>query len=167
MIILCKTPDYLKDEPNDLVLNKTLSMLYDEYCEYTDDSEAYLVTDYVSLDDVIFGKDQPEQLKKIAKHWNDDIYSELIAALKSFITSSGGTLDALTPIAINSDSWELYRLKKAVIAANNDWHDFADKMTYICTQNGNAFFNPLLTEENLNDILMHPEEYIVVEVPVK
>lgn len=155
------TPSLLNDS-----IFPTLKMCYEAQAECSD---AYLDIKQVQASAVIFGFESPEDIRKVAWGWNFRIGTELADAIKSIVLASApsGRLECFSSSALQLDTPMSYRLKKAAIAADNSWFDFADYMTLLPNDVGAFDFHPLLSDASCKLIMDNPEEYFLLEVAAR
>lgn len=125
------------------------------YNESTDDPDTYLHQPE-SDDDIecVFGADDPERIVSTALRWNERIRDNFVWALRELEArraKNGGEY----PI----DNAVTYQLKKAAMALDNHFYDFADYAVLI-----DNYLEVTLTEEMIEAIKAEPEYYAIIEV---
>ena len=131
-----------------------LDALKAEYKEDASCSDASLATDWCDENSFVFGADDPYKILHVAEKWNDNISARLHRAVVAFQQTDSQTA--------------LYDLKKAAMAANDDFYSFADEAVLITEMNGNHYWlHPLLHAEQHEKIKAHPEWFALVEVAAK
>lgn len=134
--------------------NDLLQALQNEYCGSVTDSCAYLVIEWCDENNFTFGADDPSKILQVAEKWNDNITARLHRAVVVFQQT-------------NSEP-ALYDLKKAVMAADDDFYLFADEAVLIPEgEEGECWLHPLLHEDQHDQIKAHPEWFALVEVAAK
>ena len=134
--------------------DQILRTLQNEYCDAGTCRDAYLATEYCTGDNFVFGTDDPEEILKAAKGWNDAIVARLYAAIEAYLQSPRQTT--------------LYDLKKAAMAADDDLYSFGDEAVLVPdSQTGSYWLHPNLHEEQFDEIMAHPENFAIVEVATK
>lgn len=134
--------------------------LNEAFNDQTSDPETYL---YDSTDDknFIFGALAPEKVIETAKDWNQEIK-------KAFITALGGLGDPdVTADNLPMDNDKTYKLSCAARELDNVWWQHADHCVYLPNPQGFPYFRCILPDECLEDIINHPEQYVIVDVYVK
>jgi hypothetical protein len=164
MRILTSIKKYMEeDASNKEILHDVLSLLQDAFWMSAQDKEVSFAIDLVEESDVIFGKDHPEQLTAAVEKWNENIVATLVNELKSFIQAN----PEWDKGHIKLESRATYGLKKAAIAADDGWYDFADQAVFLENMFGFPYFRQILDDKQIQHIVRNPGDYIIVDVPVK
>lgn len=123
----------------------------------SDCSDAYLA-DPISFDNVscVFGFESPIAIVELAKKWNAQIVENFEVAVKKLeeIKKSTGSY----PI----DSPETYEMKKAAMALDNSFYDFADTASGV--NRWRSSFSALLSDEDMRAIEQNPSIFALIEV---
>ena len=166
-ILMDITPYCDSTDPRDSMIQTLVDVLSVAYNEEAADKEAYLAVD--ALDDTctIFGMDNPEAILCAARGWNDQLRTDLQVALTEFTkTLDASRIDCNTRAGL--DNAATYNLKKAAMAADNDFYSFAEHALYIPNaRNGALYFRTVLEAEDLQCIQEFPEKYAIVEIEAK
>ena len=103
----------------------------------------------------VFGADNPEEILKAAKGWNDTITARLHAAIEAYLQSPRQTT--------------LSDLKEAAMAADDDLCSYGDEAVFIPdSQVGTVYWlHPKLHEDQFDEVMAHPENFAIVEVPTE
>ena len=150
------------DMPRSQKIKSLLSILSDAYNTYADDDEAYLAVDFVDEGDVILGTEDPQAILDASVGWNAKIMNNLHEAISEYLTASKGNNGA----ALNAAS--VYALKKAAMAADDDFYSFAEDALYIPAEKSHAlYFRTVLSAADRMGIRARPESYALLEVGVK
>lgn len=168
MRILMYTEPYLDAEhTRPQQIYTLLHVLKDAYNEEADDDEAYLSIDHVADDDIIFGSDDPQAILDVVKDWNDMVVDNLREALNGYVVSFNKNKGHDNPLAV-LDNTATYELKKAAMAADNDFYSFADNALYIPVSGiGATYFHTVLSNADLALVRQEPENFAILEVPAK
>ena len=143
------------------------SVLQAEYNDAANDSEAYLATDYIDYEEALLGSEEPLGLLKVVHNWNLHIQKTLHSALTDIIRRYG-SIEKLNPENITLDDSLTYDLKKAAMAADNSFYDFAEAAVYIPAGASNAlYFRTVLTPYDISRIKAAPQEYALIDIPAK
>lgn len=144
-----------------------LRILKDAYNEDAEDDEAYLAVDHVMDDDIIFGSDDPQAILDMANGWNLSVLENLRKAINGYIMAydkEKASKDAYA--ALNNTA--TYELKKAAMAADNDFYTFAEAAFYIPTgETRAAYFRTVLSNADMALIQSEPENFVILEVAAK
>jgi len=144
-----------------------LHVLKDAYNEDADDAEAYLAIDHVMDDDIIFGSDDPQAILDAALDWNNRLSNNLREAVIGYVSSFNKNNGHDNPFAA-LDNTATYELKKAAMAADNDFYSFADDALYIPVAGiGATDFRTVLSPADLALIQQEPQAFAILEVPAK
>lgn len=134
--------------------DELLRSLQNEYCDSVSCPDAYLATDYCTEDNFIFGADAPETIREAAENWNNGIEARLWATIKIFQRMPRET--------------NLYDLKKAVMAADDDLYTFADEAVLIPEEEGSYYYmHPKLHDDQYDRVIQNPAGFAIVEVAAK
>ena len=135
----------------------SLNAVYDLGCELYQDTirEGYLVhTDPQAA--VQLGCDHPDLIRAKALKWNKEIceeYRSALAAYQKMCSQSGQML---------LNNCQTYRLKKATINLDGCFRQYCKFAT---AMNGDIYLeNAVLTEEQVQAIQEHPENYAICEL---
>lgn len=166
-ILMYAAPYIDPDTPRTQQIYTLLHVLKDAYNEEADDSEAFLAIDHTWDDDVIFGSDDPQAILDAAKDWNTNILNNLRDAMNAYVSSFEKTLADKDPLSV-LDNTATYGLKKAAMAADNDFYSFADDALYIPVAGiGATYYHTVLSQADLALIRQEPESFAILEVPAK
>lgn len=168
MIFLTEMPGCIfEDDSCEDIIQLAARILEVAYAGSVSDPEAYLATDFIEPESVIFGKEKPDELIKAARNWNLSIQTNLLSALERFILPFGNPNNC-QPEDIPLDNNTTYALKCAAMAADDDFYEFADKALYIpLAENGALYFRTILRQDELARIEAVPENYLIIEIPAK
>lgn len=130
------------------------------------DQEAYVPEMYCTYDeDFIIGALTPEALKAAAIAWNPTIRQDLLTAIAQFMESALQDDSIKRDFAL--DTAATYGLKKAALAADNCFFDFADHIVNLPNEQGYSYLRTILHENELARILAAPERYAIIPIWVK
>lgn len=146
----CAPADDRKTQQDQILLK-----LKKECWGFTSCNDAYLATEYCTGDNFVFGADNPEEILKAAKGWNDTITARLHAAIEAYLQSPRQTT--------------LSDLKEAAMAADDDLCSYGDEAVFIPdSQVGTVYWlHPKLHEDQFDEVMAHPENFAIVEVPTE
>lgn len=164
MKILIKAADLRVsgESANDLAIS-LFNRINADYLDQTADGEVYLLNPKDKSDTaaedmfLIDGKEKPEEIVKEALDWNKGLEDAFSKALEAVQADVKNTLGAW----LNAKYTNIYRLKKAVMALDDDFYEFAESAVLIDDHVG---LRCRITEEQLNDIKAHPDDYAIVHV---
>lgn len=162
MKVLVYTKDCLaEDMSREEKIKELADILSSAYDDATADSEAYVAAEHIEDNDLVLGAEAPKTILDAADHWNESIVEELEAAIDEYrkATPSDGR-------HLKLDNSITYRLKKAAMAADNSFYCFADKATYL-PRHGSTFFRTVLEMDDIQAIHFAPENYAIIDIPVK
>lgn len=133
--------------------------------EELSDPEAY-VPDLYPEDDTncILGAIEPERLRDAVMKWNSNIRDDLLRAISEYILAEGSGPSAPTELL---DTTVTYGLKKAAIAADNSFYDFAEHFVNLPNENGFTFLRAQIDRRDMEEIMAAPENYAIIPVYVK
>lgn len=117
-----------------------------------------------------FGAFDPMKLISTAESWNDDIKESLIKAVEAalYIKGTGSWPPAKESISLDASNWTaLYGLTTAANMAADVFDASATKA--VCTKNecGWTHLCHVLPQKMCDDIMEHPEDYVLVDIYVK
>lgn len=172
MKIIAKISEYLADDDfTTEALASLLSEIKSAFNDATHDPEAYITTDATDLRDSILGINSPDAIRSAALRWNEDIALTLIQTAKAFTQENNPAkstdLNALEAHRLTLNTPLTYDMRKAVLAADNEWYQFSEVAAYLPNSFGYSYFHTLLSADDLSAILMKPEDYVILEVSVK
>lgn len=125
------------------------------YEDSTDVRDSYLYEPDDDSDiDCIFGSEHPDIILENAQSWNQKIVNDLNRCIKQEYTADDLDSDTYNPL--------LYDLKKAAMAADNDFYAFADYATAIDPDQ--AIFRTTLSKKESLAVFAHPENYALIEM---
>lgn len=127
------------------------------------DPEAY-VPDADDYDDCIIGAIEPERLKKAVIKWNPSIGQALLRAIEKFLDTRNKDYGQ---VALQLDTETTYELKKAAIAADNNFFDYADHFVALPNENGFTYLQTVIQDRDFAKIMAAPEKYAIIEIQVK
>lgn len=137
----------------------------DEIEAQLSDPEAYVPKLYPEDDpDCILGAIEPERLQEAIMSWNAGIHDDLLRAIGEFISAEGAG-QASPAEMLNSAV--TYGLKKAAIAADNSFFDFADRFVNLPNENGYTFLRAQIDRRDMEEIMAAPENYAIIPIYVK
>lgn len=137
----------------------------DDIEDQLSDPEAYVPEMYPEDDpECILGAIDPERLQEAAMKWNSDIRDNLLQAIGTYILAEGSRV--ATPAEL-LDTAATYGLKKAAIAADNSFFDFAEHFVNLPNENGFPYLRTQIGQRDLAKIMATPERYAIVPVYVK
>lgn len=117
------------------------------------------------LDDCIFGAVEPDRLKAAVSVWDDAIRQELLQAIEKFLKPAKDA--GVSQDAFPLDTSVTYALKKASIAADNCFYDFAERIVDLPNENGFTYLRAVIGRESLEQIMAAPERYAIIPIYVK
>lgn len=130
---------------------RILRGLQNEYRDTVCDKEAYLATDCCTEDDFIFGADAPGIIRKAAENWNSKIENRLHTCIDLFRCMPRATT--------------LFDLEKAIMAANDGLHTFADEAVLIPEEKGSYYYmHSKLHADQYKQVVQNPADFAIVEV---
>ena len=137
-----------------------------EYNEAVSDPDAYLAIDYIEDENVCFGSDDAKGILDAAGTWNERLRNNLRSAVISYIDAFRRVDDPSSCESLNTT--DTYALKKAAMAADNDFYTFAEEALLIPRQEtGALYFRTVLEPADLKLIHTVPQEFVLLEIPVK
>lgn len=166
-ILIDITPYCDNTDSRDSMIQTLADVLSVACNEEAADKEAYLAVD--ALDDTcaVFGMDNPEAILCAAQEWNKQIQADLRAAITEF-TKTLDVFSAACDTRASLDTSATYNLKKAAMAADNDFYSFAEYALYIPNaKNGALYFRTVLEAEDLQCIQSFPKKYAIIEIEAK
>lgn len=178
MLVLMKIPS--EDMPDETALrdgsNNELddaaeilfNTVKDQYNEQADCSDAYLheygdVSGLAENLGLVLGARDPDTIRDTAENWNKRVQKDFDNAVKTLARSLRPLPDGTYPW-LDGSSTEIYALKKAAMALDGQFYDFAD---YALLVNQAQYFTTVLTSIELTDILRNPGQYAIIEVSPK
>ena len=117
------------------------------------------------LEDCILGAVEPDRLRAAVSGWDNAIRQELLQAIEKFFTPAKGI--GVSQDAAPLDTPVTYALKKASIAADNCFYDFAERIVDLPNENGFTYLRALIGREPLDQIMAAPERYAIIPIYVK
>lgn len=148
-------PGMPKEEVSQLVFEALQSGFQDHI-----NHDAYFSESYTA-DNFVFGFGSPENIRSIARDWNQDIRSQFVSALKAL----GYTDQA--PEKLPMDTPDTYTMQKAARELDNNWWAYADHGVYLNNEMGYPYFQVILSDKAQKDMLDNPDKYIVANLYVK
>ena len=109
------------------------------------------------------GAVEPERIVSLAEDWNKCIEKRLDAVLARMQAAAGPRHDG-TRAWLDCPPSDIYALKKAAMALDGDFYDFADSALLMKDRN---HLSVLLKDVELSDVMARPEDYAVIEVTPK
>ena len=154
------------NDPNELA-RKAFNIANSQYNEDADVSDAYLYnpddeTTCAEELNLVDGRSDPDKIKEIAANWNSSIEAEFSRCLKALHESAPKNGNGIN--WLNAERHNIYMLKKAARALDNDFESFADHGLLL---NKNRYFTVQLTDEQLCAIIDNPGAYVCIEVTTK
>ena len=129
------------------------------------DPEAYVPEMYEEeKPSCILGAVEPERLITAVQRWNGCIHDDLLRAIGEYILAEGS--EQPEPAA-QLDTAETYSLKKAALAADNCFFDFAAMIVDLPNEKGGAYLKAIISGQELSAIQAAPEKYAIIPVQVK
>lgn len=172
MILLIKLLP--KERPDNAAPDELARILFDiaknVYNDTASNSEAYLRQPHPDADfaaelRLLDGADNPNYVKNIANAWNQQIAMDFERALNAAETNVQCAPDPIKNGArrqwLTCPAPKIYDLKKAVLALDGVFYEYADKALLV---NPNGGFTTLLTDDQIKDINTNPQNYAVIEV---
>ena len=144
----------------DQIRKWVFAALSEAFNDQSHDKETYLCESYTD-EYFIFGAASADEVLSITQNWNLNIQAKFITALKDM------KVNETTPETLPIDNFQTYDIQKAARELDNNWWDYADHGVYLPNSQGYPYFRVTLEKEELEDILKHPEQYIIVDVYVK
>lgn len=150
------------ESANDLAIS-LFNRINENYLDQSGDNEAYLLNPEGKSDSaaedmfLIDGMEKPEEIVKEAAGWNktlEDAFSKALEAVRADVKNTPGAW-------LNANYVKIYQLKKAAMALDDDFYEFAESAVLIDDHVG---LKCRITEEELNDIKAHPDDYAIVHV---
>ena len=130
--------------------------------EELSDPEAYVPEMYVEDEpNCILGAIEPERLQEAVMTWNEAIRNDLLQAIGEYILSEGSDPSE------RLDTAATYSLKKAAIAADNCFFDFAERIVGLPNEKGFRYLHSLIDSRELAEIMAAPENYAIIPIYVK
>ena len=109
------------------------------------------------------GQSNPDEIRKIARTWNDGIQRDFDEAVEVMRAQTPKAPDG-THLWLQAPSSVRYDMKKAAMALDNSFYDFAKDLLLVV--NG-GYFTTILSADQLADIEAHPENYVKIDVYAK
>lgn len=164
MRILINVDSYCEENAShDAIVSTMMDAIKGDYYERVDDCDALILD---CPNSVVLGTEEPARLIKEACRWNDDIRKELCHAIEALYAKHGKDLAEADTL----DTADVYRLKCASLAANDDFYEFADQQIRIDNpylgEHSNSW-RSILRPQELQAIIEHPENYAIFDVYVK
>ena len=164
MRILINIDNYCDENAShDEIVSAMMDAIKGDYYDRADDCDAEILD---RPNSVILGMEEPVRLIDEARRWNNDIRTELARSIELLYKKYGENLaeaDLLNTV-------EIYRLKCAAMAANDDFYEYADQQVRIDNpylgEHSNIWRSVLMPQE-LQAIIEHPENYAIFDVYVK
>lgn len=122
--------------------------------------DVYLSRHYEE-NDFVFGAVKPSILKEISSNWNTKIKQQFLDALNKVVPKK------MNPEELPMNTLETYNLWAAARELDNCWWHDTNHAVYLLNWYGYPYFRVTLDEAMEEDILNHPENYIVFEVTVR
>ena len=148
---------------HDEIVSTMMDAIKSDYYDTVDDSDVRILD---RPNNVILGQEEPVQLIEDARRWNKDIRTELQRSIELLYKKFGENLAEADLL----NTAEIYRLKCAAMAANDDFYEYADQQVRIDNpylgEHSNIWRSVLLPEE-LQAIIEHPDNYAIFDVYVK
>lgn len=133
--------------------------------EELSDSEAYVPEMYAEDEsECILGAIEPERLQEAVMKWNSNIRDDLLRAISEYILAEGSGPSAPTELL---NTTVTYGLKKAAIAADNSFYDFAERFVNLPNENGFTFLRAQIERRDVEEIMAAPENYAIIPIYVK
>lgn len=167
MRVLMKIPDSIltRNLPAAKLARELFSIVSYHYNEECGDSEAYLqvpANDENLAEDMALlnGRYDPDKITAMAKEWNNQLAEDFERVLAQALATQAcpGSARWLT-----IPSPQIYELKKAIMALDNDFYAFAEQALLV----NSKYITTRLQAEELNDILAHPDSYATITVHPK
>jgi len=127
-------------------------------------SDWYLYQSY-GENQFLFGGIDPDKLIATAQSWNQDIRKAVGPALVAADIISANGQFAMEKMQMNTPG--TYEAKIALRELDNDWFPVANHAVYVNNEFGIPYFCVHLLGKTLEDIIAHPENYIIIEVVPK
>lgn len=148
---------------HDEIVSTMMDVIKSDYYDRVNDCDACILD---RPNSVILGMEEPVRLIEEAHRWNKDICTELHRSIELLHKKFGENLAEADLL----DTVEIYRLKCAAMAANDDFYEYADQQVRIDNpylgEHSNIWRSVLLPQE-LQAIIEHPENYAIFDVYVK
>lgn len=136
--------------------------------EHLADPEAYVVDYDGDMIGHILGAVEPEQLRSAAAEWNSNIRRNLLLAIGQLIEDVGQMgVAATNSNTLWLDSATTYNLKKAALAADNCFFDFAEDILNLPNDMGYTYLSAIISDQQLAAIMAAPEQYAILPIWVK
>lgn len=148
-------PEMSKDEIIQLIFKALQSAFQDQV-----NNEAYF-SEMISGDSFVLGSVSPDEIRKIARTWNQDIKNQFIGAFKDL------GYNAAEPEKLPMDTPKTYTMQKAARELDNNWWAYADHGVYLENEMGYPYFQVMLSDSVQKDMLDNPDNYIVADLYVK
>ena len=173
MLLLIKTHPQKTDPANrDNVARFLFEQVRDTYDETSSCGDAYLADPddsdgFAKGIGFIDGAETPNVIIDMARNWNRDIEKRFQQALE---TVNAHVTENPTPNILHYRPWltcprpYIYELKKAAMALDNSFYDFAERALLIDDHN---IFTTVLKPEELADIEANPQNYVSITVEPK
>lgn len=132
------------------------------------DSEAYVPDFDDTVDDYILGAIDPHLLKSKVSDWNAFLWQELLQTIDGFLRDAAK--NAADKADLNAEllnSAATYALKKAALAADNCFFDFAEHIVDLQNEMGFTYLCTTLSDRQLAGVMAAPEEYAIIPIWVK
>lgn len=170
MKLLIRIPDWMReDAPSaDLLAHALFQKASDAYNGHTTDTEAYLrpipdgesPSSYLKLID---GTAKPDDIRTMAREMNDRICDRFTQALSELYHHTKKKPNG-EPLWLSAPDTDIYALKKAAMALDNDFFTFAESGILIDEHDCLA---TRLSSEEIKAIALHPEQFASITVYAK
>ena len=136
---------------------ETEASISDSYLYKPDDPDNF--AEEVNLVD---GTTNPDEIKSIAKSWNDHIQDNFDKCLRA-MSASPQDLDGTVQYLMAAHD-TIYEMKKAAIALDNSFYDFAEDLLLIVPE---GYFTTIIPPNQMAEIEANPENYVKIDVTAK
>lgn len=144
--------------PAEELEEEIVSLLKELYNDSADDDEAYLLDE---LNELVLGRDTPDQLVNEAMEWNDRLRKDLDIALAKMQVQKAK--DGHWPV----DDQTTYELKKAAMAIDDDFYSYAEYAVARPLTSEPRYLQVVVTAEELEHIKQHAEQFAIAEIYAK
>lgn len=121
---------------------------------------------YDANDTIIWGGANKKDFILKAQSWNKNIQKEFLRASGNLI-GLVNIVEGINPEEIPMDNTDTWRMQCAARELNNSWWGDANHAVYAENSSGYPYFSVLLSEEMKEDIIQHPENWVLADLTVK
>lgn len=121
---------------------------------------------YDANDTIIWGGANKKDFILKAQSWNKNIQKEFLNACENLM-GPVNIVEGISPESVPMDNTDTWRMQCAARELNNSWWGDANHAVYSENSSGYPYFSVLLSEEMKEDIIQHPENWVLADLTVK